>query len=364
MCRNAFSIESLHAGPCAGVNSRAPRASSASAASSVGRADDFFDLGGTSLQSIELLATIEEFFDVALPPSTLVEHSTIETLAALLSDRAVIPSTGSLVKLRNGNGGRPLFLVHSGQGDVVTYGLLVRRLRDRPIFGVQAVGLQGESWPLTSIPAMAEHYLAEIIVADPTGPYLLAGTCMGGMVAFELARRLVAMGRQVNLVALMDSPTPPYSGRRLRWHEALLDPLRDRLRIVRWRVARSGGVKLATRQLPAYRRFVAGMAGRAFRRYRPTFYPGTITLMLTAETKYRNADRRPLIAQYARETRKIVMSGTRTGLFVRPAVDELARQLQRCLDLADEKARAVPGPVPATSAHSVQSAAWISATDA
>jgi hypothetical protein len=120
----------------------------------------------------------------------------------------------------------------------------------------------------------------------------------------------------------------------LPWHEALTDPLRDILRMLRWIPVRTGGVKPRADQLAAYRHFVAAMAARAFRRYRPPFYPGTITLVQTAETKYRMNDRRPLIARYARDARKVSIPGTRTGLFARPAVDELARQLQACLDQA------------------------------
>ena len=55
-----------------------------------GRRDDFFDLGGTSLQSVEAMKSIEEIFNVALPPSTLIERCTVVVLAPLLSDHAVI----------------------------------------------------------------------------------------------------------------------------------------------------------------------------------------------------------------------------------------------------------------------------------
>lgn len=302
---------------------------------SVGRRDDFFDLGGTSLQSVEVVAAIEETFNVALSPAALIEHSTVEKLAPLLAEHAVIPSRRPLVTLREDGGGRPLFLIHSGQGDVVTYGLLVRKLRARPVYGLQAVGVQGESWPLMDIPAMAERYLPEILEKDPTGPYLLAGTCMGGMVAFELAQRLVRLGRTVGLLALMDVPASPWSGRRPLWHEALLDPLRDALRRLCWAGVWAGATKPTSRQLPAYRRFVAGMTGRANRRYRPAFYPGVLTLLLTAETDFPHGDRRKVMAQHARETRTLMLSGSRPELFVRPSVDELARQLQVCLDQAD-----------------------------
>ncbi|MGA3285473.1 MAG: non-ribosomal peptide synthetase, partial [Verrucomicrobiota bacterium] len=101
--------------------------------SPIGRHDDFFNLGGTSIQSAQVLVRIEEAFGTSLPPSTLVEHETIEKLAALLANHAVIPSPSPLVPLRAADAGRPLFLIHSGQGDVTTYGLLVRRLPGRPI---------------------------------------------------------------------------------------------------------------------------------------------------------------------------------------------------------------------------------------
>ncbi len=302
----------------------------------IGRHDDFFDLGGTSLKMIEVGAAIEDYFNLALPSATLIAHSTIEKLAPLLSPSIAVASPRPLVTLRTAASGRPLFLVHSGLGEVVTYGLLVRKLSERPIYGLQAPGVQGESWPLMSIPKMADRYLPEILERDPTGPYLLGGTCMGGMVAFELAQRLVRLGRRVSLLALIDSPAAPYTGRRAIWHEQYLDLPRDLLRIIRWRILRLRGLEV--RQLHAYRRFVAAMTELANRRYHPAPYPGTITLMLTAETKYRVADRRKIMSQYARETRLCTIPGTRTGLFMRPQVDELARQLQACLAAADADA--------------------------
>ena len=316
--------------------------------SPIGRRDDFFDLGGTSLKMIEAGAAIEDYFNLALPSSTLIAHSTIEKLAPLLSPSIAVSSPSPLVTLRTAASDRPLFLVHSGQGEVVTYGLLVRKLSARPIYGLQAPGMQGECWPLLSIPKMADRYLPEILERDPTGPYLLGGTCMGGMVAFELAQRLARMGRRVGLLALIDSPAAPSTGRRALWHEQFFDPLRDTLRMIRWRILRLRGINV--HQLQAYRRFVSAMTEFANRHYHPSPYPDTITLMLTADTKYRVADRRKLMSQYARKTRICTIPGTRTGLFMRPQVDDLARQLQACLDAADAEAHVVPTAVASTRA--------------
>jgi len=309
--------------------------------SPIGRHDDFFDLGGTSIQSARVLAQIEEAFGASLPPSILTEHGTVEKLAALIAGHVVIPSPGPLVVLRAAAAGRPLFLIHSGQGDVASYGLLVRRLPGRPIYGLQSVGLQGESWPLMSVSAMARRYLPEIIARDPTGPYLLGATCMGGMVALELVQMLRRQGRDVGLVALFDVPCPQsrwrHPDRTERLWGPLRDPVRNALRRLRWFFVRAAGWGRHARGLPAYRRFVAHMNSRAYRACRPAFYPGALTLFLTADTKYPGGDTRLVMRQHARETRIITVPGNRSGLFVRPAVDELARQLQNCLELADRK---------------------------
>jgi len=302
----------------------------------IGRQHDFFDLGGTSLQSAQVLTKIEEAFNVILPAATLAEHSTIEALALLLAERTISQSDNPLVVLRRATTGRPLFFMHNGMGEVSTYGQLARRLPGRPLYALQARGLHGEGWPILRIPDMVRFYLPAVIAADPTGPYLLAGTCAGAVVAFEMAQQLVQSGRSVGLVALFDSPTPPFSGQRSRWSELTTDRVRDAFRILRWSILCLTGLQRTPRWLPAYRHFVSSMTARAWHVYRPVLYPGKLTLFLTA-AKYPKEDRRALMAKYAREAQTITIPGNRAGMFVPPAVDELARQLQVCLDRAEGK---------------------------
>lgn len=301
----------------------------------IGRHDDFFELGGTSLQSIEVLLHIEERLGPLLPPSTLAEYSTIERLAPVLAGHVVFASPSPLVTLRAEGEGRPLFLIHTGQGDVVTYAPLARRLRG-PVYGLQSVGLQGESWPLMGVPAMARRYLPEILAKDPTGPYLLGGACMGGLVAWELAQLLRAQGKTVGLLALLDVRYPLPAWQQHEWVEKYYgpfrDPVRDAFRILRWAVARTVGLGRSARWLPAYRRFVAHMNSRANRTYRPQFYPETLTLFLTAETKFPRADLRLMLRRHAQTTQLITVPGLRSGLLLKPVVDEVAEKLQACMD--------------------------------
>jgi amino acid adenylation domain-containing protein len=303
--------------------------------SPIGRRDDFFDLGGTSLQSMTILKRIEDRFNIVLSPSILSQHSTLESLAEIVASNAVISSPRSLVRLRPSETGRPLFLVHTGAGYVATYGQLARQLSGRPVYALQARGLQGESWPLMSIPAMARQYIREITNVDPTGPYLLAGTCMGGLIAFEMARQLVLQGRPVALVVLLESDYPARKGRRLRRTERMMSPVREAFRILRWSVVRSLGLGRSARWLPTYRSFIGHMHARARRAYRPGFYPGALTLFMAAERRYPGEDLRLRMARHARETRTVMIPGDRSGLLSPPALTEVARQLQLCLDAAE-----------------------------
>ena len=54
---------------------------------------------------------------------------------------------------------------------------------------------------------MASAYVAEIRSVRPSGPYFIAGTCTGGVVAYEMARQLRAGGEEVAL-AIVESWHP------------------------------------------------------------------------------------------------------------------------------------------------------------
>ena len=54
---------------------------------------------------------------------------------------------------------------------------------------------------------MAADRLPLVMSAQPKGPYRLGGKCLGGIVAYELARLLVASGEKVEMVVMIDAPT-------------------------------------------------------------------------------------------------------------------------------------------------------------
>ncbi|WP_276373759.1 amino acid adenylation domain-containing protein [Archangium gephyra] len=171
----------------------------------VGVRGDFFELGGHSLLAVRLMARVRETTGRELPLATLVRAPTVELLAALLRQESPLPWS-PLVPLGGGGDKTPLFLVHPVGGNVFCYTELARQLgSERPIFGLQAQGLDGLSAPLSSVEEMAAHYVESIRSVQPSGPYLLGGWSMGGVIAYEMAHQLRQRGEEVELVALIDS---------------------------------------------------------------------------------------------------------------------------------------------------------------
>lgn len=173
----------------------------------IGITDDFFDLGGDSLLSVLMIDAVETTFGHAVPAAALLSEGevTIERLAALVVDEsgdAQVP----IVALRE-RGTRPrFFFLH---GDYISNGVycreLVRHLNpDQPFLVLPPCGTDGRPVP-EGYEQMAERHLAAIRGVQPHGPYLLGGECNGGLVAYEIARRLESEGEEVRLLMLLSA---------------------------------------------------------------------------------------------------------------------------------------------------------------
>ncbi len=178
--------------------------------------DDFFELGGHSLLAVELFAGIERSLGVSLPLASIFDAPTPRRLAALLRAEGWDGSRRSLVALRAGGTRRAMFFVTAGDGNAVGYGALARRLgSEQPFYALQPRGLNGRARMDDTVEAMAGHHLRELRRVQPRGPYLLGGRCLGGLIAYEMARRLLGRGERVELLAVLDSGGPLWQTRRL-----------------------------------------------------------------------------------------------------------------------------------------------------
>jgi acetoacetyl-CoA synthetase len=172
--------------------------------------DNFFALGGNSLLAARVLRDLQDLTGCALPLSVFLQAPTVERLAAVVLAQVPRPSP-VLVQMREGRG-TPLFLVHGLSGTVMECWAMVQMLRtQRPVWGLQAPGLDGEAPPHRLLEPMAAAYVANIRTVQHSGPYALCGFSFGGLVAYEMARQLAAAGQAVEPLVLLD----PYVGREM-----------------------------------------------------------------------------------------------------------------------------------------------------
>ncbi len=172
----------------------------------IGVDDDFYELGGTSLQAFLIFAGIAQTLGRDLPPTTMLAASTIAKQAALLQDGVSPRNTSKLIAFRDSGSGSPLFVIHAAFGDVGYARELARHLKsDRPGFGLRPPTLDGSEPISRTIEVIAANYIAEIRKLQHKGPYFLAGYSIGGRVAFEMAQQLVRQGETVAFLGLIDT---------------------------------------------------------------------------------------------------------------------------------------------------------------
>ena len=337
------------------------------AVSSIGMDDNFFELGGHSLLAVRLFAQIEKSLGRNLPLATLFQAPTIRLLAEVLRKDGWAAPWSSLVLLQSGGDRRPFFCVHAAGGNVLEYHALAQLLgADQPFYGFQALGLDGNQSPHTSIKEMAGHYIREMREVQPEGPYLIGGRSSGGTVAFEMACQLAAQGEQIELLALLDAYPAGYfkllpgSGsfqqralryaKKIQTHGQNIQQLRgpEKLSYL------AGKLKFAPaktkhkvyrrlfkfyqrvgRRLPPVLRNIEELNFAAVKDYVPRVYPGHATLFLASDDRTAAFDvEEGWQGLIAGGLEKIRVSGNHLDIVKEPHVRTLAEKLRACLDRA------------------------------
>jgi amino acid adenylation domain-containing protein len=172
----------------------------------IGVHDNFFELGGHSLIAVKVMGRIEKETGKRLPLATLFEAPTAEKLASILEPGAKSITWDSLVPIKPQGNKIPLYMVHGAGLNVLLFNTLaINMSADQPVYGLQAKGLNGIDEPLGKIEDIAAHYIGAILESNPNGPYALAGYSFGGIIAFEMARQLEALGKEVKMLAMFDT---------------------------------------------------------------------------------------------------------------------------------------------------------------
>ena len=174
--------------------------------------DNFFDLGGNSLQAARMMTQIEAAFRRKVPLSVLYEHESLREFAGYLDSENNSDMQKLLVPLQPQGSQPPIFFFPGKSAALRSLSDLTERLGSwRAVFGLSSVDFVDADGRTRTIEQVAEQYARAIQNARPHGPYILAGYSFGGYFALEVARWLVAQGESQPLVLLLDTfPPIPY----------------------------------------------------------------------------------------------------------------------------------------------------------
>lgn len=165
---------------------------------------DFFALGGDSLAAVELVTALEALVGHEVPIATLLTAPTPATAHTALGGRPSDTTEGlAVVTMRPGTSAGPTVLLTAAWDDVQGY----RDLADAfdPTVTVLAAVVTAIDGTLDRVDLVAER-IAESIA--PTRPDVVLGWSIGGVVAFEVGRRLATDGTPPLEIALIDTYFP------------------------------------------------------------------------------------------------------------------------------------------------------------
>jgi thioesterase domain-containing protein len=192
---------------------------------------------------------------------------------------------------------------------------------------------------------LAIRYLEQLEAVHPEEPYLLGGYSFGGLVALEMARRLMARNRKVGLLAMVDTypgaaqSTGALMGRFL----GLSSP--QKLAYLKKRLKRYGkGItrRIDMLRMPVALKNVRQACSVGEQNYRATAYPGKIVLLRASEKALRGLDDpQGGWGQYAAGGLEILeIDADHGNILEQPNVRHLAAELRSCLNRAQSKAPA------------------------
>ncbi|MFF1606704.1 amino acid adenylation domain-containing protein [Amycolatopsis sp. NPDC058278] len=162
----------------------------------VGRTDDFFASGGSSLSALQLVIEL----DRAVSLGDVTAHPVLADLAGVLGTGAT--GTRPVLHRLTPRAGRTLVCFPYAGGNAVTYVPLAGELAAEgwAVYGVEPPGRDGKSAPV-AVPELAELVADELAALD-AGPVTLWGHSMGVAAAMATARLLRERGHDVRRVHL------------------------------------------------------------------------------------------------------------------------------------------------------------------
>jgi thioesterase domain-containing protein/acyl carrier protein len=179
----------------------------------IGVREDFFDLGGSSVQAVRIFAEIEETFQKRLAISVIIGAPTIEQLAAELAPGKSRERAAYVVPIQSGGESPALFCI----GGAERWRMVAKHLgAEQPVLGIDLEpGAAEQVRGTRAVEKLSRQLVSALFERQEQGPYFLCGYCRDGIFAYEMARQLKLYGHEVRLLALVETrnPAPRFKAR-------------------------------------------------------------------------------------------------------------------------------------------------------
>jgi Thioesterase domain len=153
-------------------------------------------------------ALLEKYLRGEAPSMSVVKQEEESAPVETVEERPQVP----VVPIQTKGTKRPMFYLHVHVQGGAFYNFALSRYlgEDQPFYMLDPYMFDENHMPPT-LEQMAEVYVRSLRSAQPEGPYLLAGFCGGGIIAFEMAQQLRAQGQDVDMLVCIeprDGPAP------------------------------------------------------------------------------------------------------------------------------------------------------------
>ncbi len=137
---------------------------------------------------------------------TIEDRTRMEALINIAFKREVIRKVKDVILPLNDIGsGPPFYCVHSLGGAATEFRHMARMLGpQQKFYGIQAPTDKRNAEFGASIREMSRYYVDELMKFQPEGRFMLGGYSVGATIALEMARQLIAKGREVSLLVVFD----------------------------------------------------------------------------------------------------------------------------------------------------------------